>query len=180
MESFKHNDEYLFEEIKKGNKKAFTFLYNNYFESLCTYVFSLTKNRKKAEDIVQDSMFIIWENRSKIQSKLSVKNYIYKIAYHQFINTYRKNKEHLNFVDEVKKSALDYFIEKDDDFLNNRKRIILDEIQKLPPKCREVFLLNKKSGLKYKEVAEELNISVKTVEIHISKALKRLRNKLNE
>ena len=58
--------------------------------------------------------------------------------------------------------------------------MVFAEIQNLPPKCREAFLLNKKQGLKYKEVAEELNISVKTVEIHISKALKRIRDKVKE
>lgn len=180
MELFKKNDESLFEEIKKGNKKAFTFLFDSYYESLCTYIYSLTKDRKQAEDIVQDTMFIIWKSRNKIQSKLSVKNYMYKIAYHQFIDTYRKNKERLNYVDEVKKTALDYFIDKDDDYIKNKNAIVLAEIQNLPPKCREAFLLNKKLGLKYKEVAEELNISIKTVEIHISKALKRIRNKLSE
>ena len=125
-------------------------------------------------------MFIIWENRNKIQSNLSIKNYLYKIAYNKFIDTYRKNKERISYVDEVKKTALDYFIDKEDAYIEKKNAIVFAEIQNLPPKCREAFLLNKKQGSKYKEVAEELNISVKTVEIHISKALKRIRDKLKE
>ena len=178
MKVFELNDESLFEEIKKGNKKAYSFLFDTYYTPLCHYIYSLTKDRKQAEDIVQDAMFIIWENRAKIKSNLSVKSYLYKIAYNKFIDTYRKNKERLSYVDEVKKTALDYFIDKEEDFIESKNTVVFAEIQKLPPKCREAFLLNKKHGLKYKEVAEELNISIKTVEIHISKALKRIRAKL--
>lgn len=83
-------------------------------------------------------------------------------------------------MDEIKKTALDYFVEEDDDNLKKKHDLIAIEIQNLPPKCREAFLLNKKHGLKYKEVAEELNISVKTVELHISKALKGIKKKLEK
>ncbi len=170
-------DNFSFKEISKGNDQAFTFLFDSYYDPLCKYIYSLTKDLKQAEDIVQDTMFIVWEKRDKIDTKLSVKNYIYKIAYHQFVDNYRKSKEHLNYLDEVQKSALDYFIEKDDEYINKKNAIVLNEIQNLSPKCKEVFLLNKKHGLKYREVAEELNISIKTVEIHISKALKKIRTR---
>ena len=159
-------------------KKAFTTLFDTYYVPLCNYIYSLTKDRQQAEDIVQDTMFIVWESRNNIQSNLSIKNYLYKIAYNKFIDTYRGNKVHLSYVDEVKKTALDYFIDKEEDYISNKNAVVFAEIQNLPPKCREAFLLSKKQGLKYKEVAEELNISVKTVEIHISKALKRIRDKV--
>ena len=147
MELFKLNDESLFEEIKKGNKKAYSFLFDTYYTPLCNYIYSLTKDRKQAEDIVQDAMFIIWENRAKIKSNLSVKSYLYKIAYNKFIDTYRKNKERLSYVDEVKKTALDYFIDKEEDFIESKNTVVFAEIQKLPPKCRQAFLFNKKHGL---------------------------------
>lgn len=177
---FKDNDSYLLKELHQGNKKAYAHLFNSYYTPLCNYVYSYTKNTKQAEDIVQDSLLKIWENRHKIKPQHSVKNYLYKIAYNQFIDNDRKNKKHLNYIDEVKRKSLNNLIEKDDDFLENKKAIILFEVQKLPPKCKEVFLLNKQNGLKYKEIAEELDISIRTVENHISKALKIIRNKIKQ
>lgn len=64
--------------------------------------------------------------------------------------------------------------------IESRYRLIDAEIEKLPKQCKEVFLLGKKEGLKYKEIADKLNISVKTVERHMSIALKKLRKKLND
>lgn len=177
---FKDNDVFLFDEIRKGNKKAFTYIFDNYYEHLCKYIYSYTKNTKQAEDIVQGSMLIIWENRQKIKPEKSVKNYIFKIAYHQFIDNYRKNKKHLNYIEEVKQTSFNHFIEEDDEYIQSKNAILLHEIQNLPPKCKEVFLLNKQRGLKYKEIAEELNISIRTVENHVSKALKKIRSKFKD
>lgn len=174
------NDEILINELKSGNKKAFTFLFKEHYENLCNYIFSLTKNYKQAEDISQNTMFYIWENRVTLNSSKSVKSFIYKIAYHQFINEYRKNKQKLDYFDEIKKLTLTSYFEEESIEPSNKHAIILGEIENLSPKCKEAFLLHKKHGLKYKEVAEELNISIKTVEIHISKALRIIKNKLDE
>ncbi len=174
------DNESLFEEIKKGNREAFTYLFDNYYDALYRYIFSFTKDTQQTEDIVQDAMITIWNNRRNINTKQSLKSYLYRIAHNQFIDEYRKNKVRLNYIDEVKKTALDYFIENNDEVITYKKEKLIKEIENLPPKCKEVFLLNKKNGLKYKEVAEELNISIKTVEIHISKALKILRKKFKQ
>ncbi len=180
MKKFIDNNEYLLKEIRKGNPRAFNFLFDTYYSPLCNYINTLTKDFELTEDIVQETMLIIWKNRSNIKPQKSIKYYIYKIAYHQYVDYYRKNKKKLDYFNEVKKVALDYFIEKDDAFVNNKKIQVLSEIQKLSPKCREVFLLSKEHGMKYKEIAEELNISIKTVENQISKALKIIKNKFNE
>lgn len=174
----KNNDVFLLDEIRKGNKKAFAYIFDNYYSHLCNYIYSYTKNAKQAEDIVQDSMLIIWENRQKIKPQKSVKNYIFKIAYHQFIDNYRKDKKHLDYVEEIKQTSFNHFSEKDEEYLESKNAILLREIQNLPPKCKEVFLLNKQSGLKYKEIAEELNISIRTVENHISKAMKLIKKRI--
>lgn len=180
MGSIFRDNKILIEELQKGNEKAFTFLFDFYYVDLCNYIYSFTKNQDQAKDIVQNAMFKIWNTRHKIKDRKFGKNYIYKIAYNLFVDEYRKTKKELNYLDEIKKTALDYFVEEDDDNLKKKHDLIAIEIQNLPPKCREAFLLNKKHGLKYKEVAEELNISVKTVELHISKALKRIKKKLEK
>ncbi len=174
------NNEVLAKQLRKGNKDAFAFLFELYYENLCKYVFSFTKNKKLAEDICQNAMMDLWKNRSTIESQKSVKAYLYKIAYHNFVNEFRKSKERNDFLNEVKSDTLVSWIEENDGNLKKKEALILEEIQKLPPKCKEVFLLSKKHGLKYREIAEELNISIKTVEIHISKAMRILRDKLND
>ncbi len=180
MKSNFTDDKTLIREINKGNKQAFTFIYHKYYENLCKYIYGYTKNRSKSEDIVQSTMLQLWDKKERINPQKSFKSYIYTIAYHQFVNTYRLEIEKNNFVIEYKKTALSYFIEEDEEVISQKSLLISDAIEDLPPKCKEVFLLNKKHGLKYKEVAKELNISVKTVEIHISKALKKLKEKLSK
>lgn len=178
MNSVFKNNENLAKALQKGNKKAFAFLFDTYYKNLCKYIFGFTKNQKQSEDIVQNAMLSLWNARGTINPQKSVKSYLYKIAYHQFINEYRENKERLNYFGEVKKMALESHLDETDEDLKNRQTLILSEIQKLPPKCREVFLLSKLHGLKYKEIAEELDISIKTVEIHMSKAIRKIREKL--
>lgn len=168
----------LARELKRRNKKAFAHLYNIYYQDLCIYIYGYTKNAIKAEDIVQSTMIKIWENSKNINPKKPIKNYLYKIAYHQFINQYRKEKKHLNYCIELKREALFCFIDDTPETENKKSKLVLEAIENLPPMCKKVFLLNKKHGLKYREISEELNISIKTVEIHISKALKRVKEKL--
>jgi RNA polymerase sigma-70 factor (ECF subfamily) len=174
------DEKILIQEINKGNKKAFTFIYHKYYGDLCKYIYGYTKNRHKAEDVVQSTMLYIWDKKEHLNAEKSFKSYIYQIAYHQFINSYRQEKDKDNFIIEYKHTALSYFIEEKEELISEKSILVKKAIEDLPPKCKEAFLLNKKHGLKYKEVAKELNISVKTVEIHISKAIKRLKEKISK
>ena len=170
------NDDIVFrKELQKGNKKAFAFLFEIHYSNLCHYIQSFSKDPGLSQDVVQNCFAILWEQKSKINPKKSIKSYLYKIAYNQLINELRKQQKKEQYIDEIKKTGLDYFIEKDEQEISRIQRRVLNEINNLPEKCKEAFLLHKKSGLKYKEIAEELNISIKTVEKHISKALKHVR-----
>lgn len=151
-----------------------------HYNELCSYVFTLSRDKLLAEDIVQNVMLKIWKNREKLNITTSVKNYLYKSCYNELIDTYKKNKKEFNYIQQVQKEALDVFIEEDEDFVASQINRVQVEIDKLPPKCKEIFLLNKIQGFKYREVAEQLDISVKTVEAQMSKAMSRIKEALEK
>ncbi len=151
-----------------------------HYNELCAYVFTLSKDRQQAEDIVQNVMLKIWKNKEKLNITTSVKSYLYKSCYYELIDTFKKNKKELNYIQQVQKETLDVFIEEDEDFVTTQINRVQVEIDKLPPKCKEIFLLNKIQGFKYREVAEQLDISIKTVEAQMSKAMSRIKEALEK
>lgn len=165
----------LISHLKDGDENAYVYLVKTYHNTLSNYAFSLTKDWAMAEDIVQELFLYIWKNRKKLDKIYSLKNYLFKIAYHQFVNAYRK-KNALTALERIYMEAIDEAVDNSNSEILKRKiEIITDGISKLPKKCKETFLLSKKEGLTNYEIAEYLNISVKTVEGHIAKAFRLLR-----
>jgi len=172
------NDKKLIKELQAGNKKAYTFLFKTYYNSLCVYCFSLTKNNDIAEDIVQSTLIKIWDNRKDLVIHTSLKSYLYKMVYNNFVNEYLKIKKKEEFLDKVRINTINATIEQDDSILNKKLLLIDNAIEELPSKCRTVFILNKKEGYSYEEISSILNISINTVENHVSNALSKIRKKL--
>ena len=123
-------------------------------------------------------MLKIWKNKEKLNITTSIKSYLYKSCYYELVDVFKKNKKELNYLEQVKHDVLQMFSEEDNDFITHQIKKVQDEIEKLPPKCKEVFVLNKMQGLKYREVAEQLDVSVKTVEAQLSKAMSRIKEAL--
>ncbi|WP_232758565.1 RNA polymerase sigma factor [Flavobacterium sp. ALD4] len=169
----------LISRLKEGNEKAYNELYQLYYSDLCNYASNLCGNDDLAEDIVQHTMIKIWKKGLDLNVNTSLKGYLLKSIYNHFIDIQRKTKKETNKLERLKQEGLLDFVEFSIEEIENTYRRIDLEIENLPKQCREVFLLGKKEGLKYKEIAIKLNISVKTVERHMSIALKKLRKKLN-
>ena len=170
--------DFLFvEKLKKGDYDAYTLLMNDYYKNLCGYANLFTKDPTKSEDIVQNVFVKLWVYRKNIDSNIPIKRYLQKSVYNEFIDQYRKNKSVIS-MEEKHLKAINIII--DDDSLNIEKLMIRvnKEIEKLPEKCKRVFILNKKEGLTHNEIAEYLQISKKTVEGHITRAFKILNRKL--
>lgn len=173
------NDTNLISSLKKGNEKGYTFLVKLYHKKLCVYAFSLSNDNDLAEDIVQNVFMSIWKNRLKLKNEFSVKSYLYKSVYNEFIDQYRKQKTVLT-LEKKYIDALTYIVEEDDKkSLERLMKIVKKEIEKLPPKCKQTFLLSKEEGLTNIEIAEHLNVSIKSVEAHITKAFSILRKVLD-
>ena len=160
---------------KKDNLHVFEKLYANNYENLCVYLLNYTNDKDKIEDIVQETFLNLWSKRNKIMIKDSIESYLYRSAYNKLMDTFRKKKKIENMLDSYYYTALIRAIKLDDDKKNERIKKLNKCINKLPKRCKEVFTENKISGKKHQQVATDLNISLKTVEGHITNAFKQIK-----
>jgi len=170
----------LIKSLSLGKENAYSLLVDEYHQKLFLYAYKLSNNYALSEDMVQNVFLKIWEQRKKLKINESLENYLYKIVYNDFVNYYKKRKSLSTLEEFYMKKVTDIIDEERNATLENKKSIVKREISKLPPKCKEVFLLSKREGLTNKEISEYLNISIKTVENQITKAFHILRRKAKE
>jgi RNA polymerase sigma-70 factor (family 1) len=177
--SFKHDD-FLIEALKNGNEEAYNYLYATKYKDIVHYINGLTRDYDKAEDIVQEVIFRLWKNRGEIEITSSIKSYLYKAAYYSFINEYKKDKRKESLSEKIQKTAVLELIECDEEHTQLKLKHIAEIIEQLPPKRKEIFIMSKTEGLTYDEIATHMEISVKTVETQMSKALYEIRSQIKE
>lgn len=163
------------------DKSAFKKLFDDHYRPLCNFAFRITADMAKSEDVVQDVFVKIWNQQNLLQSNQNIRSFIYTMVRNHALEVIRRDgigmkvTQHMLYLhsEETDQAVLDEEIE---------KYALIDKIyvsiRQLPPKCGEVFTLSKINGLSYSQIGEQLNISVKTVENHMSKALKLLREML--
>ena len=165
----------LLELLKKGKEDAYIFLYRKYSQRLFGYALTLTNDRAMAEDIIQNVFLRIWEHRKKLNITTSVRSYLFKSIYNEFINQYKKKGSTLILEEKYFHLLEEIITEADDQSWEPTLAKIESEINNLPPKCKEIFILSRKEGLTNVEIAAIRNLSVKTIEGHIHKAFMILR-----
>lgn len=170
----------LMESLKNGDEKAYKFLLNKFHRKLNAYALTLVNDHSMAQDIVQNVFLKTWKNRNKLNPEFSIQSFLYKSVYNEFINTYQQNKAMMLLQQKYVESLQQVVETTDENSIERMLAIINREIQNLPPKCQKVFILSKKEGLTNIEIAEHLEISIKTVEAQISKAFKILKEKLKD
>lgn len=172
------NDFELLENIKAGDKNSFKVLFDNYYSQLARTSFLFVKDTDTAEEIVQEFFIKFWIKRNDINIHSSVKSYLFQSIRFRSLNYLRDNKnvsiENLE-IKQINELADNHSEEFDYDII---KKKLAAAIETLPEKCRDIFLLSRKENLTYKQIAEKLDISQKTVENQIGIALKKLREKL--
>ncbi len=174
------NQKKLIKHLKKGNTGAYSYLVDLHYKKLCDYASNLARDNFKSEDIVQNVITRMWVNRKKLSPDISIKNYLYKSVYNEFIDQYRKEIA-VTILEKKYIEGLETIIEiKDASETNRLMALVQNEIEQLPPKCKETFLLSKQDGLTYVEIAEYQNVSVNTVEKQMVKAFSILRKKMKE
>jgi len=157
--------------------KNFEKYFKQLFAALTYHSYKVLKDYDLAKDIVHEAFAKLWENRYNISTQGNVKAYLYRTVYNLSINYIRDNKK-LQSTENTADSQLghenfEYKLE----FLEMEQAVI-NAINSMPAKMKKVFVLSRYDGLKYREIAEKLSISIKTVEVHISNALKFLRKRL--
>ena len=170
----------LFLKIKDNNSLAFQQFYNKYYQRLLSYIITFTKDRDQAKDIVQEAFVILWTNRESIDTSKSPKSYIFFVARNIFIDHYRKEKRDLQFLIELKETALSEQMENDTEEIKQRIEKMKRMIENLPEKCKIILKLSKIEGLNCQEIANHLNISPKTVESQMRIAFNKIREQFSE
>ena len=159
--------------------EAFEKLFRAHFQALHAYANLILKDLDMAEELVQQLFLKLWEKRELIHVQTNIKAYLYKCVYHDSLNYLRHEKIKLKYQDHTQHNG-DHFSEAasvkvEMSELQHKIQIALNE---LPEQCRTIFQLSRFEELKYREIAEQLGISIKTVENQMGKALKILRIKL--
>jgi len=172
-------DNRLLKKLRKGDKKAFEQVYQLYKKPLAYFLMGYVKSAEDTEEIIQDTFIKLWENREKIDTKQSFKSYLFKISKHTFLNKLRRK----NIETDYRNQVLAEYSESDN---TTENEIILADyeyfyakaIDDLPPRRRDIFLLSRKRGMTYAEIADTLQISQKTVEKQMSEAIRYIKSKL--
>ena len=163
--------------------KALTKVFQNYIKSLLNYASRILKDVEASKDAVQQAYYRLWENRSMLTITISPQAYLYRAVYNNCINSITRKDIIRKYEEEqLKELYFSTIIQTPEaEMLLERSEIekaIMISVEALPKKCQEIFILSKMEGLKNKEIAERLGISLKTVESQMTIAIKRLRKDL--
>ncbi len=168
-------------DLTKGNKEAFRNLFEEYAKRIFVFAKGYLKSNEEAEEVVQEVFIKIWNVRASINTELSFKSYLFKITYNYIRELFLKKNRENSYKHEILDMAVD-FDNRTEEKIDYHSLLELVEtlINKLPPRQKEIIILKKKHGLPVKEIAELLGISPRTVEKHLSEALKYLKTELSE
>lgn len=175
------NEKELLKRLKKGDIVAFDKIYNKYNKQLYGVAIQLVKVEQDAEDIIQDVFTKIWQNRHEIrEDNISFKSYLFTIAFNSTISAIRKKAVKQDYAKALKKQQSllimdDVHLKLEFDELNEKLKHAID---KLSQRQKDIYILSREKGLTYSQIAENLGISVNTVENHMVKTLKLLRSNI--
>ncbi|MFA5326496.1 MAG: RNA polymerase sigma-70 factor [Prolixibacteraceae bacterium] len=172
----------LLTRLKNGDILAFDRVYELYSHKLFSFVFKILKNEAEADDIVQEVFVKIWESRDKLGDYRLLNSYIFTIAYNNSINLIRKRINNNKYLEQLKNSSIVQYSPASISEIefNELNKQVENLIANLPDRQKQVYLLHREKGLTYPEIAEKLGISKNTVENHMVKALKYLRQNMDK
>ncbi|WP_455637389.1 RNA polymerase sigma-70 factor [Parabacteroides sp.] len=167
--------------LKQGNKDIFSYLFTTYYKNLVLFAGNFLPNQEVCEDIVQSVFLKLWADRSRLDIDISLKSYLLKAIRNSCLDEIR----HKNIIHQHEAYTLYNNILNDIDTDNyilysDLNRHLQKALQEMPPVYRSVFEMNRFEGLKYKEIAIQLNVSERTVEVRMGKALELLRRYLKD
>lgn len=171
-------EEYLIAGLKRKDEVVFDFIFKYYYTSLCSYALNYVKQDSAAEDIVQTFFVRLWTRSEKLELNTSIKNYLFSSIKNSCLD-FIKHQHVANRFSEWAKNNIDnhtpeMYVE------SELEELLKKATSKLPTRCKEVFELSRFSGLSNQEIADQLDISKRTVEKHITNALEILRVELKD
>lgn len=173
------NHQFILDELHKGNERAFDYVFKKYYAVLNRFSYSFIKEQDIAEGLVQEVYLKLWNKREQLVHVENILSYLMRMVRNQCIDYLRKEKVnskiYLNFEPEISDNSTEEQIAK-----NEFEEKLLKSILKLPERCRIAFELSRFDGYSNKEIAQNMQISIKGVEALIGRSLKFLRIELKE
>ena len=166
--------------INADSSALFENVFKAHFKNLHAYAFTIVKDDATAEEMVQQVFYKLWENKEQIKIQQSITAYLYKAVYNESLNFLRHNKVKATYRVHTAYNNRDMENVADPAAIKELQQKIDIALSELPEQCRTIFQLSRFEELKYKNIADTLGISVKTVENQMGKALRLLRSKLSE
>jgi RNA polymerase sigma-70 factor, ECF subfamily len=172
------SDRELIEALRQGDEEAFSTLFRKYYPALVGMAGAVLRDSAVAEEVVQEVFLELWRRAEELPVEDSYRGYLFRATRNRALNRVRRQaveKKHQPLLvapDSIDPDAPGRLREEEID------RALLDAIETLPDRCRQIFEMSRMEGLKYTEIASELGISVKAVEAQMGKALKALRELL--
>lgn len=177
--TYQSDNDFLLSAVQRGDQKAFDTLFRRYYPMLCAYGHRFVE-LEDAEEIVEDSLLWIWENRETLVIDSSLNSYLFKIVYRRALNK-------LAHIDATQRADTRFYEEmqemlQDTDYyqIEELAKRIEDAVAALPESYREAFVMHRFRDMSYKEIAETLGVSPKTIDYRIQQALKQLRVDLKD
>ncbi|WP_294556526.1 RNA polymerase sigma-70 factor [uncultured Bacteroides sp.] len=178
-ENYSSDNDFLLSAVQHGDLKAFDALFRRYYPILCAYGHRFVE-LEDAEEIVEDSLLWIWENRETLVIESSLNSYLFKMVYRRALNK-------LAHIDATQRADTRFYEEmqemlQDTDYyqVEELTRRIEEAVAALPESYREAFVMHRFRDMSYKEIAETLGVSPKTIDYRIQQALKQLRTDLKD
>lgn len=173
------NDIALFRRVRKDDRLALNTLFANYYQKLCAFAHTYLNHAGESEEVVADVFINLWKNRERLEIRKNFRAYIYIAVRHACVGLIKKNKPDFEEITDVMENT---FVDPETPEQALQLHELMDEIRQtvdsLPLRCRQIFIMSRYDGLKYKEIAEILSLSEKTVENQLMKALAILRGRL--
>jgi RNA polymerase sigma-70 factor (ECF subfamily) len=178
-ESQNNNEIKTLRRLKKGEHQAFDEIYHLYSRRIYRFAYSFLKNKQDSEEIIQEVFLRVWKNRQNIDECYSFRSFLFTICYNIIIDKLRERVKERNYREFLKEQAIQFDNDTD-------KQVAFSELNKsyrkaielLPDRRKTIYLMHRFKGLSYREIAEKLNISIKTVENQMVQAHKFLRKSL--
>ncbi len=175
----KTNIRFVLEELKKGNERAFDFIFREYYKPLSQFSYSIVKEQTIAENIVQDVFIKLWERRESIENATNLFSYMVIMVRNQCVDFLRKEKSSSKLYAKLRFEETGNTTE-EQVLANEFEEKFLKSIMNLPDRCRIAMEMSRLDGFSNKEIAQKMQISVKGVEALIARSLKLLRVELKE